>query len=437
MNKRKIFSILFSATILLSSYSNAATVSANSNSLSNLEQQQQKLEEQSSQLKETINDTEKEMNSLDSERQQLDEEISGLQQNIDDIIAQIREQEQEIDRLEEEINKLNKEIEALQEKIEQRNEILAEQARGVQVAGSPESVINLVLSAEGLSDLIGKMEVINVLVNNNSNIMEDQINDKMTVESNKKQVDQVKEETEQVKVEMEVNRNNLVSQKVELDSKVQLVTEKYNLTSEERNALVTEQQAIASKTDEINKQVQIEKDRVAAAAEAKREAETKAKEKAANPNPVKTASSNKAGVSAPVSTESTATPNSGGWVRPASGYVTSEFGMRKHPIFGTSKLHGGIDIGGGGPISAAQAGTVTVAGYHKSWGNHVKIDHGNGVSSLYAHMQSDLRVSVGQSVSGGQRVGTMGTTGLSTGVHLHFEVYENGNRVNPRNYVNF
>lgn len=95
-----------------------------------------------------------------------------------------------------------------------------------------------------------------------------------------------------------------------------------------------------------------------------------------------------------------------------------------------------MDFGGGGPIVAAQSGTVTKAQYSSSWGWHVKINHGNGLETLYAHMvQGSLRVSAGQQVSQGQQIGTMGTTGSSTGVHLHFEVYKNGARTNPAPYL--
>src|SRR5699024_7854710 len=179
-------------------------------------------------------------------------------------------------------------------------------------------------------------------------------------------------------------------------------------------------------------------------AEAKKlaEAQRKAaeKERLKQSKKVQTASSAKesstTSSSAPTPAPTPAT-SSNGWVRPANGYVTSEFGYRTHPILGYKRLHAGTDIGGGGAISAAKSGTVTVAGYHNSYGNYVKIDHGNGITTLYAHMKSDLRVSAGQSVSQGQQLGTMGTTGSSTGVHLHFEVHENGTPVNARNYVNF
>ncbi|WP_327229074.1 LysM peptidoglycan-binding domain-containing protein [Trichococcus paludicola] len=130
----------------------------------------------------------------------------------------------------------------------------------------------------------------------------------------------------------------------------------------------------------------------------------------------------------------------GAFIKPASGYISSPFGYRTSPINGALEFHRGIDLAGSGNISASQAGVVEVATYHYSYGNYVVINHGkiNGVTikTLYAHMQSGLSVSVGQTVSQGQKIGVMGTTGSSTGVHLHFEVQENGTVVNPVNYIN-
>jgi len=139
-------------------------------------------------------------------------------------------------------------------------------------------------------------------------------------------------------------------------------------------------------------------------------------------------------------TGTTGTTITGAFIKPASGYISSPFGYRTSPINGALEFHRGIDIAGSGNISAAQAGVVEVAAYHYSYGNYVVINHGkiNGVTikTLYAHMQSGLSVSVGQAVSQGQKIGVMGTTGSSTGVHLHFEVQENGTVVNPVNYIN-
>lgn len=146
------------------------------------------------------------------------------------------------------------------------------------------------------------------------------------------------------------------------------------------------------------------------------------------------------GTSAGITTPTTGTTVTGAFITPASGYISSPFGYRTSPINGALEFHRGIDIAGSGNISAAQAGVVEVATYHYSYGNYVVINHGkiNGVTikTLYAHMQSGLSVSVGQTVSQGQKIGVMGTTGSSTGVHLHFEVQENGTVVNPVNYIN-
>ncbi len=121
---------------------------------------------------------------------------------------------------------------------------------------------------------------------------------------------------------------------------------------------------------------------------------------------------------------------------PAEGEITSPFGWRVHPIFGTQRLHTGIDIGSdyGDAIRAADGGVVIHADWMGGYGNAVIIDHGNGISTLYAH-NSQLLVDEGQTVAKGQTVARCGSTGYSTGPHLHFEVRQNGSPVNPLNYL--
>jgi murein DD-endopeptidase MepM/ murein hydrolase activator NlpD len=122
----------------------------------------------------------------------------------------------------------------------------------------------------------------------------------------------------------------------------------------------------------------------------------------------------------------------GGMTRPVPGGVTSGFGMRFHPILNYSRMHQGVDLRAsyGTPIVAVADGRVEFAGWHGGHGNAVELDHGGGTETLYGHM-SRILVRPGQSVHRGQEIGLVGSTGLSTGPHLHFEVHRNGVPVNP------
>ncbi len=122
----------------------------------------------------------------------------------------------------------------------------------------------------------------------------------------------------------------------------------------------------------------------------------------------------------------------GGLIRPASGRLSSGFGYRVHPISKRRRLHAGIDIAAptGTPIVAAAPGVVISAGWRGGYGNTVVLDHGGGLSTLYGHC-SRLLVKAGQRVTQGQRIALMGSTGYSTGPHLHFETRINGKPVNP------
>lgn len=126
----------------------------------------------------------------------------------------------------------------------------------------------------------------------------------------------------------------------------------------------------------------------------------------------------------------------GALVWPADGPITSPFGWRTHPIFGTQTFHTGIDIGAdyGDTVVAADGGVVIYADWMGGYGKAVIIDHGGGISTLYAH-NSQLVVSEGQRVQKGQQISLVGTTGYSTGPHLHFEVRQNGSPTNPMSYL--
>lgn len=144
----------------------------------------------------------------------------------------------------------------------------------------------------------------------------------------------------------------------------------------------------------------------------------------------------KAAAPPPAPVPSAGNPSSHGFQWPLSAPITSGYGYRVHPIHGTRRLHKGIDLAAssGSAIAASKGGTVISAGWLGGYGNAVVISHGNGLTTLYGH-QSKIAVTVGQSVGRGEVIGYVGSTGQSTGPHLHFEIRSNGAPVNPRPYL--
>ncbi|WP_144762122.1 M23 family metallopeptidase [Curtobacterium sp. 9128] len=127
-----------------------------------------------------------------------------------------------------------------------------------------------------------------------------------------------------------------------------------------------------------------------------------------------------------------------GWVRPAGGRITSSYGTRVHPITGATSFHDGIDLGSAcsSAIVAASAGTVEYVGWYSGYGNYVRINHGNGVKSAYGHIvNGGFRVTKGQQVAAGTLVALVGSTGNSTGCHLHYETHVGGGTTNPVSFM--
>ena len=432
MGKKHI--ALFSSILLLSPIAGGFTAQAAT--LEELQQQKDALQLETNTIQSQIEEKSNSLNTLESEKANLETKVNELQSQLDELIGRLAAQEEKLAAIQSKILELQAEIESLQVVIDQRTEKLNTQARYIQTDAGVTNIASILLSSENFSDLVGKITVVSKIVTANKDIVEQQEADQQKVEDSKVAVEEEKLSAEALKQEILISKNNVVAQKAEIDVQIAQVIENYELTEAEKNGLESTRADLAAQTETISNDMVAEETRIAAERAAAEQAASEAAAVAA----AATAANTLTASAAPTTTASSSyTVNSSGFIKPASGYYSSPFGYRLSPITGGSELHRGQDIAGSGAISAAQSGTVVTATYHASFGYYVVINHGtiNGVTveTLYAHMQPGLLVAPGQTVSQGQQIGIMGTTGDSTGVHLHFEVHENGGLVDPLNYI--
>ena len=432
MGKKHI--ALFSSILLLSPIAGGFTAQAAT--LEELQQQKDALQLETNTIQSQIEEKSNSLNTLESEKANLETKVNELQSQLDELMGRLAAQEEKLAAIQSKILELQAEIESLQVVIDQRTEKLNTQARYIQTDAGVTNIASILLSSENFSDLVGKITVVSKIVTANKDIVEQQEADQQKVEDSKVAVEEEKLAAEALRQDILISKNNVVAQKTEIDVQIAQVIENYELTEAEKNGLESTKADLAAQTESISNDMVAEETRIAAERAAAEQAASEAAAVAA----AATAANNLTASAAPTTTASSSyTVNSSGFIKPASGYYSSPFGYRLSPITGGSELHRGQDIAGSGAISAAQSGTVVTATYHASFGYYVVINHGtiNGVTveTLYAHMQPGLLVAPGQTVSQGQQIGIMGTTGDSTGVHLHFEVHENGGLVDPLNYI--
>lgn len=326
------------------------------------------------------------------QRETLDVSISALENEIYALSVQIEENEKEVQKVTEELKEAEKSREEYTDVFKTRVRVMYER--------NDLSFLNLLFGAKSFSDLLKRVETVSQIVNYDKAVLgrmqkaQDEIEDKKIA-------------LEEAGKIVELNRDIQKSKKAELDA-----------SKEALNAVIS-----SLESDEASYRAALDE---ADAAEEALRAEIKAMT-AANPKPAQTPSPKSETVS-----------DSGGrfcWPTPSTTYITSPFGTRFHPVQKRNKTHTGIDIGAGhgASIVAAEAGTVLRAGWNSGYGNYVVIDHGGGVQTLYGHC-SALMVQSGQSVSRGQKIALVGSTGVSTGPHLHFEVLINGSYTDPMGY---
>lgn len=408
--------------------------SALANTLNDLKSQQQELEQKKNSINSNIKETEGKMNENETKIEQIMAQIQALDTEIITTEDKISKVLKEIELTTTEIEALHASIAELERKIEERDELLKERIRAVQVSGGSVSYLDVLLGANSFIDFIDRFSAVNTLMEADRTILKEQADDK-------KQLEEQKASLEEKLQQQEASKNELLSLKASLDKQKaskgtlvdQLEVEQQKLQAD-KEVMESEYEEVLNLSEEVTNKI---------VAEQKRQAEIA--RKLAEEKKRKQAEERKRQQAASGSSTEIPAVSSGDWTKPASGRFTSGYGYRMHPIYGKGKMHYGVDFANsiGTPVVSAADGVVSYASPLSTYGNVIMVTHsidGQTFTSLYAHLSS-IKVSVGQAVSKGQTIGAIGNTGNSTGPHLHFEIHVGtwsgmaANSVNPLRYI--
>lgn len=388
---------------MLSPYTYAAK------SISELKKEMAEREAQQKKTEKEINSKKGERDTKVEERNSLDLQISGIMEDIDDTQSVINEKQNEINQKNSEIDELNKVIDESNDKLKERMKVMYEYGSA--------SYLELILEAKGLSDFFSRVSVVKDIVNHDKTLITTYVNAKTEVEDAKKVIETEKQEQIEAKQILQSKKGKLEDLQNQKDAVIK-----------ELNSDINELEKQNKQSEDDYNSLKSELQKALAEEEKKRK---EAEKKAAAQKAAKQSSGSASNSTTP------AVKGSGKftWPSAVSSKITSSFGKRNAPNARATTNHRGIDIGAaaGSNVLAADSGTVVTAGYNGSYGYYVTINHGDGYVTLYAH-NSRLLVSKGQSVSKGQAIAKVGSTGNSTGPHIHFEVMLNGVCQNPMNY---
>ncbi|HZW68323.1 MAG TPA: peptidoglycan DD-metalloendopeptidase family protein [Pseudogracilibacillus sp.] len=336
------------------------------------------IRDERSEIKKELSEGEKKVASIMDEIKEINAELSVLEQSL-------KENEKALQEVNNEVEEVEKEIEVLERKIEERFEILSERAKSYQQSGGNITYLEVILGAKSFSDFISRVHAVTQISDSDAVIIEEQIREQQLVEEKLVELEDLQAELEEMEELIIEQQKTAKKLKEELDEKQTKLKESMKKLKKKDRTLATKEAEMLAESDVVI---------------------------------VNTSNDSNAMLGWPTS----------------GGYISSTFGQR------WGKMHKGIDIARtdrstSPPIAAAESGTVERAGDSgNGYGNMVIINHGNGLKTLYAHMSS-LNVKVGQKVERGQKLGVMGATGNSTGIHLHFEVHKNGSPKNPIAYL--
>ena len=434
MNKNKIVS-LFLSLVMIFSVVLIHDVSANVKDA--LEKAIEENNRKISGVEDSIAEIEGEKDILDDELSKLKREIdqrNGVideyqrnidehQKNIDEKNSLIYSVSKEIENTELKIQDLNTKIQQNEEELDRLEKLLAERIREIYKYANNNS-LGLDLLFTMVFDMNKDLQEVMDTLHSVSKITE---NDRRLIEEVKQKRDDIKRDRENLEREiqsLDLYRKDLENQIQEVEVlKAELVSKKEELEAELQKVKDLEYE-YQTKYDALDESVKQKREELIRIQQDNEQLERQLSEYLN--------SINNSGI---VGGSNGVSPS--GYLRPSTGPITSNYGWRTHPVRGSKSMHTGVDFGGktGDTIIASRAGEVAFAGwYNNVYGNVVILNHGGGYQTFYAHM-SRVSVSKGQVVDQGQRVGFMGSTGLSTGSHLHFEVRKDGSSLNPFNFL--
>lgn len=333
-----------------------------------------------------INQTQSQLNAGKKKEKQLNNQIKQLESQIAATEKEIANLKGDINKTEQEISVVMQNLAALEQEMNTQNESLQQRLRAMYKNGDI-GLVQILLGSENITDFMTNMDMVQKIFDNDVEVLK-------VMEEQHKQIETQRQQLESLQAQLESEKQQEAGKQASLQtSRGEVASLKAQVASD--NAV------LAAQIDELNK----EADRLV--------------------EEIKRLQGNQAYAGGDFT-----------WPSASSTRVTSEFGMRIHPILKVKKLHTGLDIGAasGTKVLAANSGNVIKAGWNNSYGNVVMIDHGGGIVTLYAH-NSKLLVSTGDVVSKGQSIALVGSTGSSTGPHIHFEVRVDGQYQNPRNWL--
>jgi len=397
---RSLVALVLAAVILLSvvpAPARAASSSEIKKQISALKDEKAIMQEQIDKIRGDYEANEDEILDMVNQKNAIDQEIALLHSQVVNINAQITAYSTLIADLQVELETAQLELDELNEKHKERIQAMEEEGTV--------SYWEVIFQANSFTDMLDRINMMEEIAASDQRRIQEIGNAAEEVNTAKKSMAEERDSLEQTKLDLAATQEQLDEKRAEADAILQELAAKgdvFEQMLDESEAAQAELMAeIAKKEKELSKAQYQEKLAAQAAA-------------------------------------GNAPPSNSTWQCPVPYYtLTSPFGMRVHPVLGYKRMHNGIDMAcaSGTPIYATRSGTVTVASYQAGGaGNYVSINHGDGFSSIYMHMTHYI-VYVGQQVSKGQVIGYVGSTGISTGPHLHFGISYGGTYVNPLAYI--